>query len=144
MGRYDTYPVRNSSGYIEYLTAEEIENLREMGELGDVLSDRPSSKHPPIAKNPANQAFINEQWAKAQLEKRDKRRRSRKKFVEGAVTAVTAFSGMTAEPPIRILTMLRMRTTSLVVVVSIIATNISMNRHALRTIKRVGLASDDK
>lgn len=101
MGQYDKYPVRNASGYVEYLTSEEIENLRQMGELGDVLSDRPG-KTPPIARNPANQASINELWAKQQAEKRQKRggRGARRAFVEGAVTGVTAFSGLIAEPPV--------------------------------------------
>jgi hypothetical protein len=72
LGQYDTYPVRNSSGYIEYLTKQEIENLAEMGELGDVLSDRPS-KRPPFAKNPANQDAVNELFYKEQAEKQRKR-----------------------------------------------------------------------
>ncbi len=91
MGQYDKYPVRNASGYVEYLTAQEIENLREMGELGDVLSNQPS-KAPPIARNPANQASINEMWAKQQEEKRQKRGGRRRgegagKIVRGVVSA---------------------------------------------------------
>ena len=72
VGQYDKYPVRNQYGHIEYLTREEIENLQDRGEGIEVLDDRPT-KGPPIAKNPANQAFINEQWEKAQAEKRAKR-----------------------------------------------------------------------
>jgi hypothetical protein len=70
LGEYDKYPVRNGYGHIEYLTAREIEGLREMGELGEVLSDRPASRRPPTAKNPANQAEVNRLF----YEKEQKRR----------------------------------------------------------------------
>lgn len=100
MGQYDKYPVRNSSGYVEYLTSEEIENLREMGDLGDVLSDRPG-KTPPIARNPANQAAVNQLFYEKQQRKRGGRRRGGVRTVaEGIVTGVTAFSGLRAEPPV--------------------------------------------
>lgn len=102
MGQYDKYPVRNASGYVEYLTAEQIESLREMGESVDVLDDHPS-KAPPIAKNPANQAYINESWAKLQAEKRQSRGRRRggagRAAAESIITGVTVISGMGAQPP---------------------------------------------
>jgi hypothetical protein len=97
LGEYDTFPVRNSYGHIEYLTRQEIENLRDMGELGDVLSDRPSSKRPPFAKNPANQESINELFYEQQAEKQRKRG-GKGRAAKGIASAVIGIAGAVTNP----------------------------------------------
>ncbi len=67
-----THAVRNAYGHIEYLTDSEIANLRERGEDIDVVDNYRG--HPPYAKNPANQAYINECWYNEQKEKEEKRK----------------------------------------------------------------------
>ncbi len=93
-----THAVRNGYGHIEYLTDSEIANLRERGEDIDVVDNYRG--HPPYAKNPANQAYINETWYEQQKkaeEKRKERQRGRGKQGSGGQKGGWTPSG--SKPP---------------------------------------------
>jgi len=94
-----THAVRNGYGHIEYLTDDEIANLRERGEDIDVVDDYRG--HPPIAKNSANQAYINEAWYNEQKKKEEKRQaRGRRagRIARGTVSAAFGLAGAVTNP----------------------------------------------
>ncbi len=71
-----THVVRNAYGHIEYLTDSEIANLRERGESIEVVGTYRG--YPPTARNPLNQARVNELWQQDQ-EKKERERKERQR-----------------------------------------------------------------